>query len=60
GHYQDVVSVVRKQIPDDGWKNIKFMVFDLPAHGGTFTERVEDPAHCTLPPQSVDYKGLQR
>ena len=41
GHYQEVVSVVRKQIPDDGWKNVKFMVFDLPAHGGTFTERVE-------------------
>jgi DNA ligase-1 len=41
GHYQDVVSVVRKQIPDDGWKAVKFMVFDLPAHGGTFTERIE-------------------
>ncbi|WP_262965919.1 DNA ligase [Methylobacter psychrophilus] len=41
GHYQDVVSVVRKQSPDDGWKAVKFMVFDLPAHGGTFTERVE-------------------
>lgn len=41
GHYQDVVSVVRKQSPDDGWQAVKFMVFDLPAHGGTFTERVE-------------------
>ncbi|MFI3198229.1 MAG: DNA ligase [Methylococcaceae bacterium] len=41
GHYQDVVSVVRKQIPDDGWKAVKFMVFDLPTHGGMFTERVE-------------------
>ncbi len=41
GRYEDVISVVRKQIPDDGWKNIKFMVFDLPAHGGTFTQRVE-------------------
>ena len=41
GHYQDVVSVVRKQIPGEGWKSVKFMVFDLPAHGGTFTERVE-------------------
>jgi DNA ligase-1 len=41
GHYQDVVSVVRKKIPNDGWKAVKFMVFDLPVHGGTFTERVE-------------------
>jgi len=41
GRYEDVVSVVRKQNPDDGWKAIKFMVFDLPAQGGPFTERVE-------------------
>lgn len=41
GHYEDVVSVVHQQKPHAGWKNIKFMVFDLPAQGGTFTERVE-------------------
>jgi len=41
GRYEDVVSVVRQQKPHDGWKNVKFMVFDLPAQGGTFTERVE-------------------
>jgi len=41
GRYEDVVSVVRKQKPHDGWKNVKFMVFDLPAQGGTFTERVK-------------------
>jgi len=41
GRYEDVVSVVRQQKPHDGWKNIKFMVFDLPAHGGPFSGRVE-------------------
>jgi DNA ligase-1 len=41
GHYEDVVSVVRQQKPHDGWKAVKLMVFDLPAQGGTFTERVE-------------------
>jgi DNA ligase-1 len=41
GHYEDVVSVVRQQTPHDDWKAVKFMVFDLPAHGGTFTERIE-------------------
>ena len=50
GHYQDVVSVVRKQIPDDGWKNVKFMVFDLPSHVGTFTERVEAMRHLATTP----------
>ncbi len=40
GRYEDVVSVVRKQKPHDGWKSVKFMVFDLPAQAGSFTERV--------------------
>ena len=50
GHYQDVVSVVRKQNPDESWKNVKFMVFDLPAHGGTFTERVVAMRHLATTP----------
>ena len=41
GRYEDVVSVVRQQTPHDGWKSVKLMVFDLPAQGGSFTERVE-------------------
>jgi DNA ligase-1 len=50
GRYEDVVSVVRKQNPDDGWKAIKFMVFDLPAQGGTFTERIEAMRRLTTTP----------
>ncbi len=41
GRYEDVVSVVRLQSAHDGWKSIKFMVFDLPGHKGSFSERVE-------------------
>ena len=40
GRYEDVVSVVRRQRPHDGWREVKFMLFDLPAHGGPFNERV--------------------
>ena len=50
GRYEDVVAVVRKQIPDDGWKAVKFMVFDLPALSGTFTERVAAMRSLTLTP----------
>lgn len=50
GRYEDVVSIVRQQKPHDGWKAIKFMVFDLPAHGGNFTERVEAMRQLTLTP----------
>jgi DNA ligase-1 len=41
GAFQQAVSTVRTQTPDDdAWRNIRFMVFDMPAHGGTFTERI--------------------
>lgn len=41
GQFSRAVSVVRQQTPDDaGWRSLRFMVFDLPAQGGTFTERI--------------------
>lgn len=50
GRYEDVVSIVRRQKPHDGWKTVKFMVFDLPAQGGTFSERVEAMRQLANPP----------
>ncbi|MGI9302878.1 MAG: DNA ligase [Gammaproteobacteria bacterium] len=38
--YEETVSIVRKQKPHAGWRQVKFMVFDLPEHGGSFDERV--------------------
>ena len=41
GQFQKTVSTVRQQTPDDeAWRNIKFMVFDLPSEPGTFTQRL--------------------
>jgi DNA ligase-1 len=40
GRYEDTVSVVRRQEPHDGWKNVRFMVFDMPGRGGDFSGRV--------------------
>lgn len=39
GQYQQTVSVVSRQMPHDGWRHIKFMVFDLPASKQPFSER---------------------
>lgn len=42
GRFADAVSTVRREVPDDGaWRQIRFMLFDLPAHGGPFDERVQ-------------------
>ncbi len=38
--YEEVSSIVRTQHPHDGWRNVRLMIFDLPAHGGTFDQRV--------------------
>ena len=41
GRFQQAVSTVRQQSPDDAaWRSIRFMVFDLPAEPGPFTERL--------------------
>ena len=41
GRFSQAVSTVRQQSPDDdAWRGMRFMVFDLPAHGGPFSERI--------------------
>jgi len=41
GQFERAVSTVRSQVPNDtAWHEIRFMVFDLPAHGGDFTARL--------------------
>ena len=41
GQFERATSTVRQLVPDDAaWRGIRFMVFDLPAHGGAFTERL--------------------
>jgi len=42
GRFEEAMSTVRQLTPDDAaWRRIRFMVFDLPAHPGVFTERIE-------------------
>jgi len=57
GHYEDVVSIVRKQTPHEGWKLLKLMVFDLPGHKGPFTERVEAMRQLVLV-KNAPYLGV--
>lgn len=41
GRFTDTVSTVREQTPNEAaWRNIRFMVFDLPAQPGHFTARL--------------------
>ena len=41
GRFSHAQSTVRQQQPDDAaWREMRFMVFDLPAQGGTFDQRL--------------------
>ena len=41
GRFGEAVSTARTQKPEDvAWRAMRFMVFDLPAHGGTFDQRL--------------------
>ncbi|VWX63277.1 ATP-dependent DNA ligase [Burkholderiales bacterium 8X] len=42
GKFETTVSIVRSQQPSDAaWRELKFMVFDLPSSPGDFTTRLE-------------------
>jgi DNA ligase-1 len=41
GRFEDTAGTVARITPEDSaWRRLRFMVFDLPGHDGTFTERV--------------------
>jgi DNA ligase 1 len=41
GQFSRTVSTVRDQVPDDAaWRTLQYRVFDLPAHGAAFDQRV--------------------
>ena len=41
GKFAQASSTVRQQVPDEAaWRGIRFMVFDMPAHVGSFTDRI--------------------
>ncbi|MCE3254839.1 MAG: dependent ligase [Rickettsiaceae bacterium] len=42
GSFEKLSGIVRKEIPeDDEWKQVHFMLFDMPQHKGIFKERLE-------------------
>ena len=45
--YEETASIVRRQHPHEGWRAVRFMVFDVPEHGGTFDERVSAMNYLT-------------
>lgn len=38
--FQKAVSIVRRQDAGKQWEDVRFLIFDAPAHGGKFEERI--------------------
>ena len=42
GQFERVSGIVRREIPDDSaWREVRYMIFELPGAPGTFSERAE-------------------
>jgi DNA ligase-1 len=41
GKFEETMSIVRSETPDDRWKRIRYLVFDAPKANGTFEERMD-------------------
>lgn len=41
GRFQKTVSVVRRQDKSEHWKDVRYVMFDAPDHGGEFEARME-------------------
>lgn len=42
GQFERVSGIVRREVPDDaGWREVRYMVFELPGAPGSFSERAE-------------------
>lgn len=41
GTFETLSGIVRRHVPEeDAWRNVRYIVFDLPAHPGVFDERL--------------------
>jgi DNA ligase-1 len=41
GEFEETVSIVRSETPDDRWNRVRYMVFDAPRAKGTFEQRMQ-------------------
>lgn len=57
GTFDRLSGIVRKKIPDErDWKQVRYMLFELPESSGTFTERIQKMVKLTA---SVKIPWLQ-
>ena len=47
GQFEETASIVSRHTPHDGWRRVRYMVFDLPDDPGVFDERLRN-LHATV------------
>jgi DNA ligase-1 len=51
--FEKTMSIVRSFNAGDRWKDIKYLIFDVPTHPGTFEERMAYLKSLVLPPHVI-------
>lgn len=41
GQFEKTASIVSRHVPHEGWRQVRYMVFDLPENPGAFDERLQ-------------------
>lgn len=59
GQFEETISTVLSQTPDERWKRVHFMVFDAPQAKGTFEQRVQF-LQMTLPRGNQHVKPVEQ
>jgi len=59
GQYEKIVSIVNRQQPHEGWRKIRFMLFDAPSELEPFSVRLEKIKQLVQQTNS-DYLGMIR
>ncbi len=57
GKFEETISTVLAQTPDERWRQVRFMVFDAPEAKGTFEQRMEF-LRATLPAKKAFAKPV--
>ncbi len=59
--FQSLMSIVTKQKGDGaGWKQVKYCVFDLPLHAGTFSQRLKALQQLQTPSKQTYLKVVEQ
>ncbi len=61
GRFDELSGIVRRETPDDAaWRQVRYMIFELPEAAGSFTERIEQIRAVTAAARSPWLQAVEQ